>query len=248
MVLNEVKKIILGTKKYGGYSYFSWIPTVFYSVNNYNFLRKIGVEPKEIKEYKVVYFPLHLEPEQSLLSLSPEFGNITEAIHLISKNLPCDYVLVLKEQPFCFAVRDKIFYRQMSQIGNIFFAKPEISSHRWINAADIVIAITGTVGIEAIYENKFVLSFGKHQIINYLPSVHYVRNYSEVSDAIRGILNSRVDSDVLSQSKKIIKKSQFEVSFTLKEYKYSIHDSSLCIDLAMKTIENLMITHRDIFI
>ena len=200
-----------------------------------------------MRDYKLVYFPLHLEPEQSLLNLSPEFGNITEAIHLISKNLPCNYILVLKEQPFCFAVRGNSFYKQVSQIGNVYIANPEVKSQEWLNVADFIIAITGTVGIEAVYEEKPVISFGMHQIINNLPSVFQVSNFSEVGSAIDKITSGIVDNNTLSLSKKSLKNAQHQVSFDLSDYKNKIKSSSLSIDSAKKVVEHLINNQTDSF-
>jgi len=247
LALNEIKKILLGTKDKSGYDYFSWIPTAFNSVYNYKYLKKIGTTIEELRDYKLVYFPLHLEPEQSLLNLSPEFGNITEAIHLVSKNLPCNYVLVLKEQPFCFAVRGNSFYKQVSQIGNVYIANPEVKSQEWLHAADFIIAITGTVGIEAVYEEKPVISFGMHQIINNLPSVFQVSNFSEVGSAIDKITSGIVDNNTLSLSKKSLKNAQHQVSFDLSDYKNKIKSSSLSIDSAKKVVEHLINNQTDSF-
>ena len=240
LALNEVKKILLRTKDSSGYDYFSWVPTAFNSVYNYKFLRKIGATPSMLENYKIVYFPLHLEPEQSLLNLSPEFGNIAEAIHLISKNLPCNYVLVLKEQPFCYAVRSNSFYKQMLQIGNVYIANSEIDSQEWINASDIVATITGTVGVEAVYSNKPVISFGMHQAINELPSVFQVSNFSEVERSIKNITSGYIGHEVLLLSKISLRNAQLNASFNLEEYKDQIKSSLLSINSAKIIVDRLM--------
>ena len=63
--------------------------------------------------------PLHLEPEIALLALSPEFNNSMEMIAWISKSLPADALVVVKEQPFSFGVRSRRYYHQLMQIGNV---------------------------------------------------------------------------------------------------------------------------------
>ena len=175
-----------------------------------------------------------------MLNLSPEFGNIAEAIHLISKNLPCNYVLVLKEQPFCYAVRSNSFYKQMLQIGNVYIANSEIDSQEWINASDIVATITGTVGVEAVYSNKPVISFGMHQAINELPSVFQVSNFSEVERSIKNITSGYIGHEVLLLSKISLRNAQLNASFNLEEYKDQIKSSLLSINSAKIIVDRLM--------
>jgi len=236
----EIKKIILKTKVKDSYNYFSWVPTAFSSWLNYNYITKIGVTPKSISEYNIVYFPLHLEPERSLLNYSPEFTNVTEAIHIISKVLPSNYVVVVKEHPYSFAVRGRDFYHSMSQIGNVFFSDPTISSLDWIESSKIVGAITGTVGTEAVYSLKPVLSFGQHQIINNLKTVFYVSNYAEAYLAVKSIIGKALDLDSFYIAKTALSRAQMNVSFDFPEYKYMTRDSSLCIDVADKAVKNLI--------
>ena len=52
-----------------------------------------------------IYMPLHLEPEMALQNFSPEFNNQLEMIYWISKSLPSNYFIVVKEHPEMYGLR-----------------------------------------------------------------------------------------------------------------------------------------------
>ena len=176
ILINDSKNFIRGVNKKNSYHYLGWIPSRFRSVLNYKYVKKKSVKPEDIKKYKILFFTLHLEPEVALQYFSPEFSNSMEAIIWISKSLPLNYIIVVKEQVASYGVRSRWYYSQLTKIPNVVIAHPESHSWDWINLSSIVATITGTVGQEAVHFRKPVLSFGKHQIINYLPTVYYVSN------------------------------------------------------------------------
>ena len=143
----------------------------------YRYFQRNGVRPEDLQDYRIVYVPLHMEPEAALMSVSPEFNNSMEMITWISKSLPADTQIVVKEQPFSFGIRSKHYYDNLQRIGNVALASPNVHPWDWIRAARVTATITGTAGIEAVYFGKPVLSFGRHQVINRLPSVRFADSY-----------------------------------------------------------------------
>ena len=239
LIWNENKKWIRGKQKKDSYHYLGWLPSVFRRITNYNFVKSISKTPKELSQYNLCFFPLHLEPELALLNFSPEFNNSMEAISMISRSLPADSLLVVKEQTLCFGVRSKWYYEQINKIGNVVWADPDIHSWDWIQKSKIIATITGTVGIEAVYMQKPLLSFGAHQIVNHLPTVFFVDTFAKVRKAIDHIYSDALTEDVLENSKLILQKAQIESSIDFPEIENNHFKNKLDIDLAKKTLSHL---------
>ncbi len=239
LIWNDNKKWLRGKQKKDSYHYLGWLPSIFRQVLNYKYVKSISVQPDQISNYKICFFPLHLEPEVALLNFSPEFNNSMEVITWISKSLPVDTLLVIKEQAYSFGVRSNWYYRQMNKIGNVVWANPDVHSWDWINKAKIIVTITGTIGVEAVHMKKPVISFGLHQIINYLPSVRYVESYKQTKLAIDELLSGAIDSENLEIAKIILGTSQMESSIELPEYDSIYSSDNLEIEVAKKALKNL---------
>ena len=107
-----------------------------------------------------------MEPEVALLSISPEFNNSMEMIAWISKSVPADVLLVIKEQPLSFGIRSRHYYDNFRRIENVVLADPRVHSWEWIRAASVVATITGSVGFEAVHFERptVTLSLDKQEV------------------------------------------------------------------------------------
>ncbi|MCM8542601.1 MAG: hypothetical protein NE328_20210 [Lentisphaeraceae bacterium] len=214
-------------KKFKYYTPFAWIPSRFRRVSSYHYIKKHSVTPEDLKGAKYVFFALHLEPEIALMALSPEFNNSMECLSWISKALPADYKLVIREHTLSYGVRSKTYYDFLRQIPNIVFADPEVHSWKWIENSDIVSTITGTVGFEGVYYRKPVLSFGKHQIINRLPTVEYANTFETTLSAIKKLNAISGKSEDLEISHKALHKAISDSSFKLPNFTLSFKKKTL---------------------
>jgi hypothetical protein len=240
IIYNDTKIWIRGNYAKDSYHLYGWVPSRFRAIHNYNYVNKIGVDLNDIKKYKVIYFTLHIEPEVSLLYFSPEFSNTIEAVTWLSKSIPSDVMIVLKEHPFSYGVRSIEYYKKINKIGNICWSKPEIDSKTWIEKSNAIATITGTVGTEGVYYEKPVISFGKHQVINMLPSVFYVKNYEDTKNAVKKIFDNTIKDDTLSLSKSVCHNALFDSSFEMSNYQ-NIHASEeLQPEFSLIAIKNLL--------
>lgn len=241
-ISHDTKYRILRRQKRDSYRYLGWLPSRFRKVRNYKYVSSLGVVPSELHNYRIVFFPLQMEPEVSLLYYSPEFNNTMEAITWISKSLPADTILVLKEQAKSFAVRSRWYYKQLNKIGNVWWANPTIHSSEWINSAQIVATITGTAAIEAIHMDKPVISFGIHQAVNCIPTVYYASNYLETKAAVKHLLSynqADLQDFELECSRTSFLKAQIDSSFELPEYQKSFKSEILETNAASVALNNL---------
>lgn len=238
-IMLEIYTRLRGTHKRDSYVLFGWIPYLFRKKYCYDFVRRHGVAPKDLSRKRVVFFPLHEEPESALLNLSPEFNNSMEIIVWISKSLPADTVLVVKENPWAYGIRSRSFYDRIRKIGNVALAEPSVSSWDWIRAASITVTITGTAGWEAVYFHRQVISFGRYQLINHLPTVRYVTSFFETRTAIQDFLRSPQPEGDLLQSAYALDTAIREKSFSLSGHESVSSSNQLHIDLASTAISQL---------
>jgi hypothetical protein len=244
LFLKELKSLagkIFSSDKRTGYYPFAWVPSRFREVRNYRTVLNCGVTPKDIKDFKFVYFPLHLEPELSLMSVSPEFGNSLEAISWISKSLPANYLLVIREHTLSYGNRSKAFYNFLRQISNVKIAHPLIHAWKWIDKADFVATITGSVGYEGVLLRKPVLSYGKHQAINALPTVGYASDFCSTKKAVGKLISKTLNNQKsLELSHKVLAQAIEQASFELPGFVSSFAKEELQPIMAQILYEQVM--------
>lgn len=239
VAINEVKALTRRRRKKDSYPLFGWVSPVLRHQKNYRFFIECGVRPDEIGERRAVYVPLHLEPEIALLALSPEFNNSMEMIAWISKSLPADALVVVKEQPFSFGVRSRRYYEQLLQIGNVVLAHPEATSWNWIRATTVTATITGTAAIEAVAFGRPVLSFGRHQAVNLLPTVRLAREYESTRSALDELFRLQPDDPAFELSRRAMHAAQISCSFEMSGFERTYKSAMPQDELAEKALQGL---------
>ena len=217
----------LGRGKRNSYVRFTWLVVILKRYIHYHYILNKSVKPDAYKDDEVVYFPLHMEPEITLLQFCSEFNNVFEAIVWLSKALPSNKTLVIKENAKAFGHRTKFFYKKIRAMGNVVFSSPEISSEQWIQKSNFVVTIAGTVGEEAVSYCKPVIVFGYVQAVNYLPSVFLVKKYEDVRMAVEKIISGSVSQTDLETSRAALSAVVLEHSFVLSGYVKQYNSSSL---------------------
>ena len=116
-----------------------------------------------------VFFPLHTEPEVTLLVYSKPHLNQIEAIRNISHSIPVGMTLVVKEHPIAVGKRPLSYYKKILDIPNVHLADPALASKSLVANAHLVATIAGSIGLEAILRQKPVVVLG-HVPYEFLPS------------------------------------------------------------------------------
>jgi len=140
-------------------------------------------------EEPFAFFPLHYEPELSLLVLSPQFTDQIHLIGQIARALPVQMKLYVKEHPVMVQYRPRSFYKKLKAIPNVRLLPPTLTSFQITPRAKLVTTITGTVGWEACLFGVPVISFGR-QNFNTLPNVSHCTDYARLPDVIRDRLQA----------------------------------------------------------
>ena len=124
------------------------------------FFKKKYLYKRDLKDLKYVFFPLHTEPEVSLLVYARPFLNQIEVIRSLAISLPIDTVLVIKEHPWMIGKRSINAYKKILNIPRVYFADPKIKARDLIVNSNLVSVITGSIALEAAILEKPVITFG----------------------------------------------------------------------------------------
>lgn len=124
---------------------------------------------------KFVYFPLHLQPEMTTSALGDRYRDQVLAIEDLSRTLPPDWLIYVKENPKQGAyARGPLFFQRLQRIPNVRFMPSDANTHALTAKSQFVAVITGTAGWEAITKGKPAVVFG-HIWFRMLPGIFEFR-------------------------------------------------------------------------
>ena len=123
--------------------------------------------PKNNSKY--IYWPLHMRPESSELTLGIGLDELT-LIKKASKFVNKKTLIVIKENPNMLEFRRKSFYNELVKIKNVYLIDPLYSSKKLIRNSIGVIGISGTALLEGMIMNKPSFAIGKPEFQNFLTS------------------------------------------------------------------------------
>lgn len=118
------------------------------------------VHEADLPSMRYVFFPLHTEPEVSLLVYGRPYVNQIEIVRMLALSLPVDTVLVVKEHPWMVGKRSLGAYQKMLDIPRVRFADPALEARTLVKQADLVAVVTGSIALEAAILDKPVITFG----------------------------------------------------------------------------------------
>lgn len=142
-----------------------WILRQF--LNKMRYIFKIGhpFTMEVPKDENYIYWPLHMVPESATLTLSTEYHE-SDIIRHLSKELPVELKIVVKESPMMIGERPYSYYKVFLDLPNVILADPLISSKSILRRARGVAGISGTTMLEAAFLQKPTLTFGNPEFIN----------------------------------------------------------------------------------
>jgi hypothetical protein len=118
------------------------------------------ITARGLSETPYVFYPLHTEPEVSLLVYGRPFVNQIEVIRQLAMSLPIGTILVVKEHPWMVGKRTQDAYRKLLEIPRVHLAKPDTDARELIAGAALIAVITGSIALEAAILGKPVITFG----------------------------------------------------------------------------------------
>jgi hypothetical protein len=167
-----------------------------------------------IRDEKFIYFPLHQEPERSLLIDASFYTNQIETIRHIAKSIPIDYVLYVKDHPTQGTARgwrSISNYKEILEIPNVRLIHPNVSSKDLIKKSDLVITVSGSASFESLIYQKPSILFADYGYQN--AGIRKINCLENLPDEIRNMLNSTVDIKKLSSYISNLLKNSFEFDY-----------------------------------
>lgn len=212
---------------------------------NHNFV-------KNIDEYdKFVFFPLHQEPERSLLITAPFYTNELEVITNIVKSLPIGYKLLIKEHPAMMnrEWRPISYYKKIMDLPNVILIHPNVKPEEIYKKCSLVIAISGTASFEAAFYQKpsIILADTSFSMIS---SIHRMRSMEELPTVIRTSLKKSVKLSELNEYVDTLLQNTFEFdyhNYTLDFAEQFYFGSFLVdVDIDEKQVEIFLENHKSV--
>jgi hypothetical protein len=115
---------------------------------------------QDLSHIRYAFFPLHPEPEVSLIVYSKPYRNQLEAIRIIAASLPIDMKLVVKEHPWQVGKRKASYFKKLLDIPNVVLAPANLTSTNLVINSKLVIVIAGSIGLEGLLRRTPVIALG----------------------------------------------------------------------------------------
>lgn len=169
--------------------------------------------PPEEKTSPFVYYPLHHDPEASTMVLAPHATNQLSVIEALSKAIPAEWNLVVKEHFVMLGRRPVNFYKRLRKIPKVKLVKPSANSFELILNSEFVATITGTVAWEAMIFGKPALCLGRAHFQNVGHGVVVEENLHNLASAVETTIKLPPAPE---RNLELYVASMFEASFPLR--------------------------------
>jgi len=165
-------------------------------------------------EKPIIYFPLQIEPERSLLITAPKYTNQIQVIRDIVNVLPKGYELYVKEHPMSIirSWHSVSFYKEIMSLPNTKLIHPSVKSKDIIKKSSLIITISSTTGIEATFYKKPSIIFSDLDF-SIISSVHKIKSINELSSAIETYLKKDVRLSDLNNYVNLIDANSFVLNW-----------------------------------
>jgi len=108
-----------------------------------------------------IYFPLHLFLDLQLTTRCPEYLDQLSLVEYISRCLPYGYSLLIKEHPASIGAYSYLRIKKiLNHNSHVHIVHPRINSYDVIENSECVITVNSKVGVEAIVQQKPVITLG----------------------------------------------------------------------------------------
>lgn len=122
------------------------------------YIKRYFQEPEYKENY--ILFPLHFQPEASTCVYARKYENQLFFIEQLSKSIPAETILYVKEHSVRQGHRPFSFYKQLEKYPNVKLISPNTDSHDLIRRCKFVVCLTSTMGFEALMYGKPVFVCG----------------------------------------------------------------------------------------
>lgn len=136
-----------------------------------------------------VLFGLHLQPESSIDVWAPFFSNQIWVVELLSRSIPPTHKLLVKVHKSNISNYVLGQLRKMCSFPGVEIVAPFADMRSFIQAADLLVTIQGTMGLEGALLGKHVIVLGDSPLIEF-PNVSRVGQISDLPALVRSKLGA----------------------------------------------------------
>lgn len=155
----------------------------------YKLVKKHSYSYIESKKY--IFFGFHKQPESSVDVCGRYYENQFQNVLNLWRQLPPDWLLVIKEHSNAIGDRSLFFYNKLLRYSNIVLINEKEDSHNIIKGAQLVATNTGTMALEAALLGVPSITFSKvfFNMHNYCFHCDWttLKSYSSIIDLINSI-------------------------------------------------------------
>jgi hypothetical protein len=108
-----------------------------------------------------LYLPLHVADDYKLVGHFPQWADQATLVERVAAALPAGLDLVVKEHPLSHGRNTLALLRRIAQTNRVHLVHPRTSTHALLQAAEGVVVLGSTVGLEALLYEKPVLTLGR---------------------------------------------------------------------------------------
>lgn len=172
---------------------------------------------------KIVYFPIHLEPERSISIAAPHYADQLNLITNIAKSLPIDCKLYVKEHPMSsrFGWHPISFYKKLFNLPNVEVIHPSFPNNEILQKSSLIVTISGTTSIEAAFYGIPSIIFAD-SIFSKISLIKRIKNIEELPNLIRQLIGKKISESELNDYVEFIKQNSFE--FDLNKFVFDINE------------------------
>ncbi len=209
--INKIKLFFIKLKASAKRYYFYFITEFF-----------LKYEKKIIND-KYIYFPLHLQPEATLLSTSPFFSDQLSIIRGLSASIPSGYKIAIKDYPMQGGYRPPSFYKQIQKLPNTILYHRLFPSIKLVENCEMVATIQGSVGFEALLRHKKVLLFSR-AFYDTIYGIQKVNDFKDLHSILKSCTLKKLDIKKQKKSMMAFLKAWTDITFSNKSSKIINND------------------------
>lgn len=154
-----------------------------------------------------VFYAMHYQPEQSTLAQGIWHVNQVALVENISKSLPLGYTLVVKEHPWGRGNRPRWQYEHLAGFYNVRFC--DAPAKEIIKRVDAVVAVSGTVAMEALVFDKPTVLLGRN-FFEFYDLLYRVPVINDLPEVLAKIL---VDGEYAKQPDREVRLHRFLMAY-----------------------------------
>ena len=166
--------------------------------------RRGRIFDKVSPEDRYYIFPLHLQPEASTLVLSEWYVDQINTIRNISKTLPADRLLYVKEHKSALGRHSLKFYKAIKTLHNVRLVSFDESTQDLIRNSSGVIVLSSTMGWEALLLKRPVYVLGEVYYQD-IKGAERIKQFEELGARLAANRMFETDPEALDNDEELVK-------------------------------------------